>query len=105
MLTHLEISMVNATEHYRIYDDVLNVADVCYQDNPTTGEIFAEMRSQYGRCTSKVYIDTDDGPRAIGWVFQKRAKYDDSEETYLQETWISCLSNYDPRPRKEYATI
>ena len=41
---------------------------------------------EYGRCISKCYVDDS---VHIGYVFQKRAKYEDTDETYLQETWLS----------------
>lgn len=53
------------------------------------GDLFRFCLQEYGRCVSKVYIDTPKGPKAIGWVFQKRVKYTDCDETYLQEAWIT----------------
>jgi hypothetical protein len=45
---------------------------------------------EYGRCQSTVYIDTEDGAKAIGWVFVKRMPYSDApNESYLQETWVT----------------
>jgi len=26
--------------------------------------------------------------KPVGWIFEKRKKYDDSDETYLHETWV-----------------
>ena len=53
------------------------------------GRLFKSLRREYGRCVSRVYQDTPDGTAdPIGWVFQKRAKYTDSPETYLQEVWV-----------------
>ncbi len=53
------------------------------------GDLFLSLQREYGRCTSKVYIDTSEGVKAIGWTFQKRQKYTDCNKTYLQETWIT----------------
>ena len=58
-----------------------------YTDN--IGDLFLSMQREYGRCTSKVYIDTDDGVKAIGWTFQKKQKYTDCNKYYLQETWVT----------------
>ena len=63
--------------------------------------LFQSYQREYGRCQSKVYVDTDNGPRAIGWVFVKRAKYTDSDDTYLQETWVS-LHDKSPKKSVEY---
>jgi hypothetical protein len=54
------------------------------------GKLFRLLTKEHGRCTGKVYIDRKDGATIhIGWVFQKRAQYTDSRETYLQETWAT----------------
>ena len=53
------------------------------------GELFKSLQREYGRCISKVYNDNIDGTSyPIGWVFEKRANYDDTNETYLQNTWV-----------------
>lgn len=53
------------------------------------GELFRALRSEYGRCVSKVYVDATDGKvRAVGWVFVKRVEYTDSAKTYLREVWV-----------------
>jgi len=102
MIAAIEESIVNATEHYRFYDAVTPIKETYFDEDVTPGEIFRESQKEHGRCQSKVYIDTEDGPQQIGWVFVKRAKYDDCDETYLKETWITLLSEYDPSPRKTY---
>ena len=58
-----------------------------FTDSP--GELFRSCQKEYGRCVGKVYIG--DG-QAIGWVFQKRMQYDDCQETFLLETWITLHS-------------
>lgn len=60
----------------------------------TPGEVYKACRAEYGRCVSKVYIDTKDGgTKSIGWVFLKRMKYEDArsnkpEDYYLREVWV-----------------
>jgi hypothetical protein len=50
---------------------------------------FAELQKEYGRCISKVYVDTPDGKaKPVGWVFVKRQRYTDANEFYIQETWV-----------------
>lgn len=101
--THVKIDMVNASEGYLIYEDVLCLEDLYLTDD----NLYKSMQAEYGRCISKVYIDTDDPmrPKPIGWVFQRRMKYDFGDKTFLQETWIVPLKSYDPRPRMEYAGL
>jgi hypothetical protein len=98
-------SYINRTEGYRIHDQVTPIKETYFDEDASPGEIYRECLKEHGRCTSKVYIDTKDGPKAIGWVFQKREKYEDVNETFLKETWVTLLSEYDPRPRKSYLYI
>ena len=56
------------------------------------GRLFREIRKEYGRCTGHIYTSTlKDDAIPIGWVFVKRAKYDDTNETYLQEAWVAVV--------------
>lgn len=107
----IETSWINRTENYRIHDDVQPIKETYFDEDVTPGEIYRESLKEHGRCTGKVYIDvkTDDDTvtvaQHIGWVFEKREKYDDSKETFLQETWVTLLTEYDPRPRRTYANL
>lgn len=67
-----------------------------------TGELYRAMQREYGRCISKVYIDTEDGPRPIGWVFQGRVKYEDGDGSYLRETWVSVHDKPDTVTRERH---
>ena len=60
---------------------------------------------EYGRCTSKIYIDRDkDSTVHIGYVFIQRLKYDDSNEYFINETWLS-LEHYIEEINREYLTV
>ena len=78
---------VNATEGYRMGDSDPQESRF---DNP--GDLFHFCQKEYGRCIGRVYIDTPSGVKTIGWVFQKREKYTDCNEHYLQEAWITMHS-------------
>ena len=92
---------INRTENYRLYDDyVIDVDDLYLGDDPSIGEIYREMQREYGRCVSKMYKDLANNEQGhayvqIGWVFEKRVKYDDSKETFLQETWVSLADRHE----------
>lgn len=80
---------INSTKGYCVGEsDVYET----YTDN--TSELFKAMQKEYGRCAGKVYIG--DGQR-VGWVFEKRQKYTDCNEYYLQETWVTV---HKARPQK-----
>ena len=78
-------SYLNATLNHSIGD-----TGVYESDFDSVGEAYRECRRAYGRCTGHVYIDVPDGKALpIGWVFVKRTKYEDVDDYYLQETWIT----------------
>ena len=56
------------------------------------GRLFRAMQQEHGRCTGRCYIDKNGQAVPIGWVFVKRDKYTDCQETYLHETWVSLLA-------------
>jgi len=61
-------------------------------------QLFKSLQSEHGRCIGKVYIDlSNGGARSIGWVFEKRLKYSDSNKTYLQQVWVTL---HDDEPER-----
>lgn len=79
----LDISFVNETENYRFSDHTETT------DLETPGEIYRQCQKEFGRCTSKVYIDGEDGVAIpIGWYFQKKSHYSDTNEPYLVGAWV-----------------
>lgn len=59
-------------------------------------KLFRSLQREFGRCVSRVYQDTPDGkPDAIGWVFEKRMRYDDARgnnadrDFYIREVWVT----------------
>ena len=78
----------------------LGETDVYESFAETTGELFRFLQKEYGRCTSFVYVGEKD-PKKIGWVFQKKVKYEDCEEYYTREVWIT-LHKAQPEKSIEY---
>jgi hypothetical protein len=69
------------------------------------GKLFRSLQKEYGRCTSKVYVD---GPptRAVGWVFEKKCRYEDArgnapDDFYTREVWVT-LHTAPPTKTTEY---
>jgi len=61
-------------------------------------EVFKFCQKEYGRCLSRVYVDGENGvPFAIGWVFERVDKYEDTGENYIKETWVSL---HEKEPEK-----
>lgn len=78
---------INATRGYRFGESEPYEP---YTDN--IGKLFLSYQREFGRCTSKVYVDTDHGPKAIGWVFVKKMRYEDARsknDTYVREVWVT----------------
>ena len=100
----LRESFVNATEGYG-WGDVdtplghtyLTERDDEGREDIETGELFRHAQSEYGRCVGRCYVDGPKGTVPVGWVFQKRDRYEDTGETYLRETWVSV---YDVTPAR-----
>ena len=83
---------VNQTEHYIIgenepYEPYTNIIK----------DLFTSLQREYGKCVSKMYIDTNEESKQIGWVFEKKVKYTDCDKTYIQETWITL---HKSKPKK-----
>lgn len=66
------------------------------------GKLYRALVAEHGRCIGTMYVDkrvpVSSDPTlpayaieavSCGWVFLKRATYDDSAETFLQETWVT----------------
>ena len=84
-----EFEYVNITKGYRLGSD--GVQETRFK---TKGELYKYCLKEYGRCVSKCYVGNG---QQIGWVFEKRVKYSDCNETYLQETWVAI---HDSMPVK-----
>ena len=102
----IEEEHLNATEGYMLCDaSRIALKDTWMGEDATSGDIFRASRSEFGRCVSKVYIDTEDGPKAIGWVFLKRDRYEDTDEPFLHETWITLLERHEVKVERDYASV
>ncbi len=67
-------------------------SDVYESRHETKTELYKGLVKEFGRCVSRMYNDGPKGTKCIGWVFEKRMKYDDSDETFIQQTWVSVHS-------------
>ena len=80
----VDISIVNETENYIFYEEVENW-DYCENEK----DVYHAAKKEYGKCISKVYINNSVGKaQHIGWSFQKKCKYDDTNDEYIQTAWI-----------------
>lgn len=79
-----------------------NLTETAFED---IGLLYRNLVQFYGRCVSKVFIDTMTKETIqVGWVFRKRVNAEDREDpkrTFLQETWVSVFSGL-PEIKKHY---
>jgi hypothetical protein len=90
---------INKSDNYR-----LGSTEVYETPYDNVGELYKYLVREYGRCVSKIYIDNEDSskpPKKIGWVFEKRSKYEDTGESFIQETWVT-VHNSLPKKTIEY---
>ena len=93
----IEETFVNATENRMIGSEVC--ADLFTSD---PGELFRASQREYGRCVSSVYVDTEEGTKRVGWVFQGIDRYEDTGEPYLREVWVTLLERPDTVMRERH---
>lgn len=100
------VSLVNVTEDYSLgteYDPLVDCLPAFTRQDgtPDLGVIYRCARREYGRCVTSTYVDGDgSGDRKVGWYFVKRARYEDTGESYLQGAWVTIVHenpDYDPR--------
>ena len=92
----VELTWINSTKGHGCGEDVWDI-------DGDLGEVYRKLRSEFGRCTSKVYIGEG---QEIGWVFEKRVAYTDAKsarDTYLQETWCTPMKRRRTVTFREYA--
>ena len=93
----VEENWLDATSHHRLGDSGIYET---FTDSP--GVLYRALLKEYGRCIGSVHVDRPGGKVSnIGWVFLKRKKYDDCDETFLAETWVT-LHKKQPTRTVEY---
>lgn len=50
---------------------------------------YRDLQREYGRCTGRVYVDTEHGVKAVGWFFISAQRYEDTNERYLRGAWVT----------------
>jgi len=93
---------INKTEKYRIGEDTIKQEDT---EIKTLSDLFKYGKKNYGRCISKVFIDSDDGKTIhIGYVFEKKDKYTDTKDDFIKEVWVT-IEHYTEIIKREYQEV
>ena len=100
---HIQETFINKTK-----DAQFGESDIYEAFTDDVGRLFRDMQREYGRCVSKVYIDTADGVKATGWVFEKRMRYEDARgndperDFYTREVWVTLHDAPDTVTREHH---
>lgn len=89
---YMQIDQVNESEGYRFGQD-----DPFESFTSEAGELFRDCQREYGQCKGKVYIDRDNSAIAIGWVFERLSRYEDTREKFLLSTWVTLHKSLPTR--------
>lgn len=85
----------------RTKNAIFGESDIYESFTGDTKRLFRDLQKEYGRCTSKMYMDTPNGEtKQIGWVFEKVMPYEDArskDDTYLREVWVEV---HDAEPTR-----
>lgn len=92
----IDVMCINKSTDHIFYS---NVED--WRKFPTLKDVFRQARKEYGRCVGRVYgpdparggeepiLMADTVP--VGWIFRRTCCYKDSEEAFVQETWLTII--------------
>ena len=89
MSLYVQEEYIDATQHAYCGN-----SDVYETGHDTIGTLYRALRREWGRCIGKVYLDRScpeqgEYAQAIGWVFVRRVRYEDSRKTYLRKVWAT----------------
>lgn len=89
----LHVARINVDRSTRYMDEREPVEGTIFEGVDAaylSGALYRHGVREYGRCIGKVHVDTASrGTIHTGYVFLKRERYEDSNDTYLCETWLS----------------
>lgn len=95
MARAIDITLTNEDRDYQFSHWVEQLGDTYMGEDATMGDIYRASAREYGRCQSKIYIDTAAGAEHVGWFFVNRQQYEDDADTYLRGAWIT-VGEYVP---------
>jgi hypothetical protein len=80
-------TFINADKGYRYGD-----TQIYETDCETTGELFHRLKREYGNARMMYSENRETGKSVrVGWVFHSTARYDDTDEPYKREVWVSVF--------------
>jgi len=67
------------------------IYETCYYHSEKR-KLFDSLQREYGPCRGKIYVDREDSPVAVGYVFEKRVKVS-NRECVTMETWVTLYKS------------
>lgn len=95
-IKYIKEDHVNKTEGYMLQEPITYPIEDTIFTGTSIKDLFNFFLKECGRCISKLYIDTDDNTKQIGWVFERKEKYTDIHEPWIHQTWITLLTDIIP---------
>jgi len=86
----LHITYINRDNNTKIREETIDLKD---SNIIEVKDILKYYREELGACKGKVFIDVEDKSIHIGYHFVKKMKYEDVDEYYYREAWVT-LNKY-----------
>jgi len=94
-VVHVVLTNETAGHSFSEFDDDY------FGDEATTGDLYRAAQAEYGRCQSKVYVDTKNGDvKHVGWFFVSKQRYEDTGKPYLRGAWVTVDEVLPTRRRR-----
>ena len=89
----LKEAHINEDDGYKMWEDYTTDLDSSSGlEDATLGEIYKFCQKEFGQCQGSMYVDRKaGGAMRIGWVFQKKDRYEDTHQPFLHSTWVEVL--------------
>lgn len=98
---YIQATYENETEGY-----VNHVTDIEETDVTSMQELYHRLKQNERGHIKKMYQDTKDGTFHVGYIVRRRAKYEDTGETYIEAVWFHLLEPVKVmREVTEYASV
>lgn len=94
----LDITLTNEDKGYQFSSWQEPIEDHYLKDDDSLnfGKVYRTLQKEYGRCQSSVFVDSETGPKKIGWFFVSRQQYEDTGEWYLRGCWATIGKEVEP---------
>lgn len=98
---YIQATYTNETEGHAYH-----VTDIEETDLKSMTDLYKRLRANERGRIQKMYIDTKDGTFHVGYIVRRKAKYEDTQESYIEAVWFELLESVKVmREVTEYAPV